>query len=91
MTDAIRKSLVTQFVCAACGDYLTLSYETPKKRDNALHGEDYNMTGAAKVHTVVAVHHCERCYSKATEPINALRRVLAEVSKPEGINNDLRG
>lgn len=81
MSDFMRKSLVTQFVCAECGDYLTISYDEPKKASNSLEGEDFDITGAAKVHNLVSVHRCKNCYGKVSEPMNALASALKQMIK----------
>lgn len=72
----MRKSLVTQFVCASCGDYLSLSYDKPKHPSNSLQGEDYSITGACKVDNVIAVHPCERCFGEVKRPMEALGQII---------------
>lgn len=73
----MRNSLVTQFACTQCGDFLNLSYEYPKNPMHSNHVETANcITGAAKVEKIIGVEPCKKCYSKALEPLKALQNAI---------------
>lgn len=73
LSDGSRTSLVTQFVCTICGNYLSISYDGHlPTRD----GGDNTLTGSSKVDNLVRVHPCKTCYGKAVEPIESMRRAL---------------
>lgn len=80
--DRLRKSLVTQFVCAKCGDFLSLSYDKPPSPKNTQLA-DCSITGACKVDGIIAIHPCDKCYGALIKPINALRDAMKAITGDE--------
>jgi hypothetical protein len=72
-----REFLITKFVCAACGNNLSLTYDMPTKSSSHSHGEP---TGAAMVEQRIAVKPCESCAA----PLQQIRSALATLAKQGG-------
>ena len=72
-----REFLVTKFVCAACGQNLSLSYDLPTKQSNHAKGEP---TGADMVEQRIAVVPCQSCAA----PLQQVRDALAVLAKQGG-------
>jgi hypothetical protein len=77
ISDSSRYNLVTNFRCSVCGNKLQLSYDKIKSPEYKPETDD-DITGAHKVEVSITVHPCEKCYSAATEPLNALKRILKD-------------
>jgi hypothetical protein len=69
-----REFLVTKFVCAACGDNLSLTYDMPTKSSRHSPGEP---TGAAMVEQRIAVNPCRTCAA----PLGEIRSALATLAR----------
>ena len=82
----MRNSLVTQFACTKCGDFLELSYEYPS---HPMHSNHYEMmdkiTGAAKVQKVIGVEPCKKCFSAIADPLRVLREAIYSVKDSAGV------
>jgi len=72
MSDFMRTHLVIKFVCAVCGEPLTLSYKD-RKGSKCVDGEP---TGAAMVESLVGVHPCGKCLAPAKIAKEAVRALL---------------
>jgi len=72
-----REFLVTKFVCAACGQNLSLSYELPTTYSKHAEGQP---TGAEMVEQRVAVEPCKPCAA----PLLQIRSALAVLGKQGG-------
>lgn len=78
--DNSRYNLVTKFICAKCGEQLTMSYSAPAAKATGYNRDaEDGITGALKVENRIAIHPCRKCYSDAVAPMDAMRKALAAV------------
>jgi hypothetical protein len=70
MTDCSRNFLLTGFVCASCGEILTLSYDISKESKSKYF--DGQPTGADTVQKVIAIHPCDTCL----EPVRKIKDAM---------------
>ena len=75
--EGMRYNFVFSARCAQCGGKLCFSYDVIPNHDyNPGTNVNPSITGAAMVENCFTVHHCEKCYSAATEPIRHLKAAL---------------
>lgn len=76
--NSMRQFLITKFVCAACGNLLTLSAKevSPVAVDCGRNDGDNEPTGAAKVVSCIAIIPCETCL----EPLQTAQKAFRDLS-----------
>lgn len=64
--------------CATCGCTLRMTTATPQRTCDAMFASRFYGFGTSQFKPFFFVEPCRHCHERLTEPLNALRKLLAE-------------